>query len=369
MELILKNGKLLDIKNNFLYKKSDILIKDGRIERIAEIIEKPGVKEIDLRDKIISPGFIDVHVHCFPKNTVISAIPDSIGIKMGVTSIIDAGTAGADTMDEFYEEFILKSKTRIFSNLNISSLGLRTLSELSDLNNIEKAKIEKIIRRYKGVIVGLKARASGSVVKEQGIEPIKRAKQIARELKLPLVVHIGNAPPKVEEVLNLLEKGDVVTHCYNNKKTGLIREGNVIPEVFKAKKKGVLFDVGHGSESFSFDTAKIALEKDFEAELIGTDLYERNILKPVQSLETTINKMWNLGVPLERCIEKVTNIPAQVFKLNNLGELKKGSFADFTIFEIKNDKIQVEDSVGVKLEINKYIKIKFVYIKEELIEI
>ena len=127
MKTILSGGKLLDKKNNYLFSELDILVQNGKIRKIGKNIEDSEAIVIDLKGKIISPGFIDIHVHCFPKNTAISSQPDDIGVKRGVTTIIDAGTAGAATIEIFYEEFIKKSKTRVYSNLNISSLGLRTL--------------------------------------------------------------------------------------------------------------------------------------------------------------------------------------------------------------------------------------------------
>lgn len=369
MKTILSGGKLLDKKNNYLFSELDILVQNGKIRKIGKNIEDSEAIVIDLKGKIISPGFIDIHVHCFPKNTAISSQPDDIGVKRGVTTIIDAGTAGAATIEIFYEEFIKKSKTRVYSNLNISSLGLRTLDELSEMKNIELNKIKEALKKYGDIIVGLKARASGSVVKENGVLPIKLGKEIAEEVNLPLVVHIGNAPPKVEDVLNFLGKGDVVTHCYNNKKNGLVREGKVISEVFSAQKRGVYFDIGHGSESFSLDIAKIAFENNFEADTISTDLYERNTATPVKSLETTINKMLYLGVDLKDCVEKVTNKPAEIFKLRELGELKVGYNGDLTIFDICDGNLELEDSVGKKIELKNYIKTEYVFIKDELIKV
>lgn len=370
MKTLIRNGQLLDIENSFNKKRLDILIEDGIIKKIAEEISEDGCKVIDVENRIVAPGFIDIHVHCFPHNTAISSLPDEIGVGKGVTTIIDAGTSGADTIDEFYENFISKTKTRIFANLNIASCGLRTLSELADMNNIEEEKIKKAIDKYPDIIVGLKARASGSVVKENGIKPIAEGKRIAAKYGLPLMVHIGNAPPQIEEVLPLLTKGDVVTHCYHNKVTSLVRNGEVIPEARAAAERGVLFDVGHGSESFSLDTAAQGLAASFEADMISTDMYGRNMVKPVGSLENTINKMFYLGLPLEKCIEKVTTAPAKAYKLKGLGELKEGAIGDLTIFDIvENGNLELEDSVKKVITLKKYIKTKYIFIKDELIEI
>lgn len=248
-------------------------------------------------------------------------------------------------------------------------MGLKIKSELSDMKNIDKEKIKESLEKYSEIIVGLKARASASVVKENGIKPIAEGKKIASELEVPLVVHIGNAPPKIEEVLELLGKGDIATHCYNNKVNGLVREGKVIPEVREAIKRGVLFDIGHGSESFSLDTAEVGIKEGFEANIISTDIYSKNIITPVGSLENTMNKMLYLGWSVEKCVEKVTYEPARAFKLKGLGELKEGYMGDLTIFDIvENGKLELKDSVNKVIITEKYIKTKYVFIKDELIK-
>ena len=371
MKTLIKNGQLIDIKNGLNKDKLDILVEDGFIRKIAkEIPESDECKVIDVEGKFVSPGFIDIHVHCYPSEKTNGVFPDELGIKKGVTTIVDAGTAGGETIEDFVENVIKKSKTRVYSLLNISYMGLKIKSELSDMNNIKKEKIKEAVDRYPNIIVGLKARASGSVVKENGIKPIAEGKKIASEFGLPLVVHVGNSPPIVEEVLNLLDEGDIVTHCYNNKENGIVRNGGVIPERKAAVERGVLFDVGHGSESFSLDAAEQGLKCGFEADIISTDIYCKNMITPVGSLENTINKMFYLGVPLERCIEKVTVTPAKALKLEGLGELKEGAIGDLTIFDIVEDRdLELIDSVKKVINTKKYMKTKYIFIKDELIEI
>lgn len=370
MKTLIKNGRLLDIKNKLNRDKLDILIENGIIKKIAKNISEDNCKIIDIKNKIIAPGFIDIHVHCYPSEKTNGVFPDDIGIKKGVTTVIDAGTAGADTIEDFVENIIKKSKTRVYSLLNISYMGLKIKSELNDMKNIKKEKIKRAIEKYPNIIVGLKARASSSVVKENGIKPIVEGKKIASEFGLPLVVHIGNSPPTVEEILSVLDKGDIVTHCYNNKKNGIIRNGKVILEKEIATEKGVLFDVGHGLESFSLETASQGLKNGFEADIISTDIYCKNIITPVGSLENTINKMLYIGVSLEKCIEKVTFIPANAFKLKGFGEIKEGAIGDLTIFDIiENGNLELIDSVKKVINVKTYIKTKYVFIKDELIEI
>lgn len=369
MKTIITNVRLLDLSNGFYFDKKNILIEDGIIKKIDNCLSAKDANILDMNNLILSPGFIDVHVHCFPEGTTISSIPDEIGVKRGVTTVIDAGTAGADTFDKFYHNFISTSKTRVFSCLNISTNGLETLSELDDMNKIDFLKISDTLRKYSNEIVALKVRASSSVVKSNGILPIVRGKEIANILEIPLVVHIGNGPPAVENVLNLLGNNDIVTHSYNNKKNNLVREGKVINEVVEAKKRGVFFDLGHGSASFSFTTGREALADNFEVDLISTDIYDKNLKEPVKGLIHTLNKMIGLGIPVDKCIEKVTSEAAKIFKLKNLGELKVGYNADFSIFDLENGVLHLKDSDGEILKTNQFIQGKYVFLKDELIKL
>lgn len=361
--ILIKNGLLLDKGSGFAYDKKDILIENGIIAKINDDIEKSDFEVVDASGLILSPGFIDVHVHCYYGDTAIGISPDEIGVKTGVTTLIDAGTSGANTIDDFYTRVIKKSNTRIYALLNVASDGLLTLSELAHNEAISAQKIEDTISKYPEIIVGIKARASSSVLKDKGIAPIKTAKKISSDIDLPLVVHIGNAPPKVEEILNIVGDGDVITHCYHNKPNGLISEyGNPKTEVVQAKKRGVLFDVGHGSSSFSFDIAVKAIKKGFVCDLIGSDIYDKNKYTVVKSLENTMNKMIACDLKIEDVIKKVTNIPAVHFKLDGLGFLKEGFKGDITAYKINNSTKKLQDSLGIEMESRQWIESKFVVV-------
>lgn len=368
MKTLLKNARLIDKKNNYHQDIRDILVVDGVINNIGKDLRYDDAKVIELNGYYISPGFIDMHVHCFPEDTAISMMPDEIGIKRGVTTLVDAGTAGADTIGRFYDNFISKSTTRVYSCLNIASSGLHKLVELRDLSAIEKDKIKDATIKYKDHIVALKARASATVVGENGITPIEMGKAIAVENNLPLVVHIGNAPPRVEDVINLLEEGDVVAHCFHNKDTRLIRDGKMLEEVYRAYNRGVKFDVAHGTSSFSIDIAREALSIEFLPHIISTDLYQVNEKEIVINLESTMNKFLYLGMPLEDIIERVTTNPASVMNLSDLGELKVGMKGDLTIFKLNPQEVTLIDSSKNKINVKNHIDTEFVFIKDKLIQ-
>ncbi len=358
--MLIKNGKLIDINNGYDFIQKDIRVENGIIKEIGENLKKDENEEVlDIKGNIITAGFIDINTHVYHGETAIGIDPDKVGVELGVTSVIDAGTSGADTFEDFYNRIIKNSKTKVFAFLNIASLGLKTLNELNDMSNIDFEKIKKIVEKYKGTIVGIKARASASVVGENGIAPIKKAKEIAKELGIPIMVHIGNAPPKVEEVLNLLEKGDIVTHCYHNKENNLVKDIGMLEEALEAKKRGVLFDIGHGNSSFSFDIGKKAIKDGFSPDFLSTDIYDKNIEEPVKSQINTLNKMLYLGLNLEECISKLTKEPAEKLSLGNIGEIKIGFKADFTVFELIDEQIELIDSVNKTVKQKPYVNGKY----------
>ncbi|MFZ7132565.1 MAG: amidohydrolase/deacetylase family metallohydrolase [Eubacteriales bacterium] len=356
--LVIKGGRLLDLSSDYNLVKKDIYIKDGIIYSIEKDINFPDVETINLNGEIVSPGFIDMHTHSFT-NIELGVKPDDVGIKKGTTTIFDAGSSGPKNFKDFLDNDIQNSITSVFALLNIAYDGLENLRyELSNMSNIKIDKVTEIVNKYRDYIVGIKARASASTVGAQGIKPIYMAKKIAVELNLPLVVHIGNDPPTIEDVLSLMEKGDVITHCFHGKRNGLLDEKGIVKkETQDAIDKGVIFDIGHGTSSFNFNVALSALKQGFYPDIISTDIYKDNIDGPVFDLQTTMNKLMALGVDLGAVIRAVTTIPAEVFKLKNFGRLEIGCFGDLTIFNILHQKKVFIDSEGNKIEAQKQIKI------------
>ncbi len=165
----------------------------------------------------VSAGWIDSHVHCYPNSPIYHDEPDSVGVATGVTTVVDAGSTGADDVDDFYE-ITRRASTEVFALLNISRVGLIAQNELANMANIDADAVKQAVKRHPDFIVGLKARMSSSVVGDNGITPLERAKAIQKENgDLPLMVHIGNNPPNLDEIAELLTSGDIITHCYNGK--------------------------------------------------------------------------------------------------------------------------------------------------------
>lgn len=344
-ELVIKNGLLVSPANGYRRTKKDILVKNGRIAAVEDEIHGEGLV-VDASGCLVTPGFIDIHTHCYPK-AFLGLEPDILGLERGATTILDAGSSGADTYEDFRENYIRKSRTKVFALLNVSREGLLRGHELDSMEKLDEGALKEILGKYPDEIVGLKARASASVVGEMGLAPIAEAARIAKETGKPLMVHVGNYPPALTEVLKLLDRGDIVTHAYHGKKGGILTsEGEIIKEAQEARERGVLFDVGHGVASFSLRVFEKALAKGFDTDLISTDLHVENYEGPVYNLAAVVSKVIACGEPLEEAVHKCTCAPARHYGLTDLGEIRVGYIADFNVMKLVPCEETVEDSIG-----------------------
>ncbi|MGX6961915.1 amidohydrolase/deacetylase family metallohydrolase [Vagococcus xieshaowenii] len=333
---------------------SEILIRDGYI--VSELESDEIVDNIiDAQGHYVSSGFIDSHVHVFEHMALNGINADDIGIRMGVTDVIDAGSTGSSDFYEF-NKVIETSQTNVHALINIAKKGLvANLHELRDMNDLsDREEIEETIAQYPNKIIGIKVRLSASVVGDNGVAPLVEAIKIASSLELPIMVHIGNPPPYLPDVFPLLRSGDIVTHAFHGKKdnTILTKEGDLIAEAKSAIDRGVLFDVGHGSASFGFEVFGRFIQKygqyDFST---STDLHVRNVDGPVYSLMITLSKLYSYNIPLNSLLKTVTSIPSKVFNMKNKGSLLPGNKADITIFSIDKHSITLQDSLGVEREL------------------
>ncbi len=355
-DLLIKGGRLLSIDDGYNYDKKDILIKNGKIEKISDSIEfQDGYDVINLNGEIVSPGFIDVHGHLDIDNPMhIGIHPDVVGVRVGNSAIVDAGSTGVENFENFREKCIKHSLTKVYALLNLSCKGLDTFSELSDSSRFKIDEMRDMINKYPNEIIGIKVRSDGEATQTLGIYPFELGHKLAHDMNVPFVVHVGEYPPKINDMLKVITKGDLLTHCYNQYApngiyNSLVDEnGVVLPEVFEAKKRGALFDVGHGGCSFSFDIARKAFSQGFYPDVISTDIYAWNFLSPVWSLAHTVNKIMHVGLSIEKCIKCITSTPADFFHLEHQGHLRENYCGDITIFHIENRNIELVDSKGVK---------------------
>jgi len=352
--LYIKNGK--DISGFPL----EVLIENQKIAQIGPKLNVLMADEvIDLHNtSYISAGWIDDHVHCYEKLSLYYDDPDKVGYLTGVTTVIDAGSTGADNIEDFYQ-ITRHKKTNVFAMINISKTGILAQNELADMTKVAYAPLQKMIDQYPKFIVGIKARISKSVVVDNGIKPLIKAKMFQKLLTqpLPLMVHVGTNPPTLSEIMDVLEKGDIITHCFNGKDNGILNSDGQVKEFVKAGlAKGIIFDIGHGSESFNVKTAQQATIESIFAQSLSTDIYHHNReLGPVYNMATCIEKMLYLGFDLKQVIPMITTVPAHNFNLDK-GELLVGKDADLTIFDVKNQTKELVDSDGNKFQTNKVVE-------------
>ena len=352
--VVIKNGLVIDPETMQIEKK-DLFMKDGKFANSPH--EKDiKQKEIDATGCFVAPGFIDMHVHVFQDKTPLGIDPDLVGIKQGVTTIVDAGSAGIEDFPVFKEK-TAKNATEVLAFLNISKHGLcNGLSELDSMDKLVHVNDLQTCILKESTIVGLKARMSHSVVKNNGIKPLKHARKLADAVDLPIMVHIGNAPPPLVEILPLLKQGDIVTHSFHGKKGGILDEkGALIPEAREALNAGVIFDVGHGTSSFSYEVMKQYKRQYDYPFTISTDIYLANYDNPVGSLMTTMSKLLALGFPLEELVAAVTSKPAKALSLKEQGTFQAGTRADVTIFSIKEGEVSLTDSEGQQMIVDKLL--------------
>ncbi|MCX8991079.1 amidohydrolase/deacetylase family metallohydrolase [Citrobacter portucalensis] len=345
-DLLLRRARLVDDT------VSDIALKDGKIAALGDV-DGPALKTIELGGECyVSAGWIDSHVHCYPKSPIYHDQPDSVGIATGVTTVVDAGSTGADDIDDFYT-LTREAATEVYALLNISRVGLIAQNELANMANIDADAVREAVKRHPDFIVGLKARMSSSVVGENGITPLDRAKAMqAQNGDLPLMVHIGNNPPDLDEIAERLSAGDIITHCYNGKPNRILTsQGELRASVTRAISRGVRLDVGHGTASLSFAVAKRAIELGILPHTISSDIYCRNrISGPVHSLANVMSKFLTIGMSLPQVIECVTANAADGLRLKQKGRLQVGLDADLTLFTLKRQPTVLVDAENDSLQ-------------------
>ncbi len=327
---------------------------DGRLRDAAE----PGARVIDCGGDWLSPGWCDLHVHVWHGGTDISVRAAEAGRATGVTAMADAGSAGEANFHGLREYVIDPAAETIRAFLNIGSIGLvacNRVSELIDMRSIDVDRTLAVIEANRDVICGVKVRASGVIVGAWGITPAKIAKRVAEIAGLPLMVHIGEPPALIDEIFDILGPGDIITHCFNGKKAGSIRDtAALFDQARRLAERGVRMDIGHGQASFCFATARASIAEGLKPWSISTDLHLRNIRDAVKDLATTASKLLAVGLPFEETVAAISTRPRETLGLPPVP--KAGDKADFTLFRLAETAAQTVDSLGNHLVLNQMLE-------------
>lgn len=352
--ILVRGGRVVEPADRTI-READVVIADGRIveivDRASSLARNDAADRIvDAAGALVTPGLIDLHVHVFGAASQLAVDADRVGVRQGVTTVVDAGTTGARDFAAFRRDVIEPAATRVLSWLNIATPGLVDgLSELADLTRVGGDATHAVLDAHAhSEIRGIKARMSRAVTRGTGLAALRTAIEVAEAHALPIMVHVGNEPPSLVEVAQLLRTGDVVSHAFHGKPGGIFAGGDAIhPAVLDARARGVLFDVGHGSASLSFDTLARALDAGFAPQLASTDLHARNLRGPVASQALTLSKLTAAGLDLVDVVSMATSAAAAVIgEAGVLGTLAPGAPAELSILREIDGTHALTDSDG-----------------------
>lgn len=326
---------------------ADVAIDDGQIAAVGEGLA--GRERVDAGGLLVVPGLIDLHVHVYDGVSHYGIDADSYLLRRGTTTGVDVGSAGAQTFAGLRRMVVEQARTRIYAYLHIAVEGMisRLVGELEDLRWASVEQCVRVAEANRDVVVGVKLRAGHQMVGPDPRPAVGLALEAADALGLPLMVHVIDMGMPLPELLARMRPGDVVTHCFHGNEGGLLDEGGrVWPEAFAARERGILFDVGHGSGSFTWRVARAAMAQGFPPDTISSDIHTYNHAGPVHDLPRTLSKLLHLGMPLGDVIAAATSrVGAHLAHVApaGLGTLTAGAPGDLSLLELQRGSFPLAD--------------------------
>ncbi len=352
-DLVLKGGRVIDPAQG-IDRVTDIAFAGGKVAAIGDGLS--GKDTRDVRGKIVSPGLIDLHTHVYWGGTSLGVEAELVARSGGVTTFIDAGSAGPGNFHGFRRHVIETSPVRILPFLNVSFPGIFAFSkavmvgEAADMRLLDAREAVRVAREHEDLVLGVKVRVGKSASGDSGIMPLDIALDVAEETGLPLMAHLDAPPPSRHEVVSRLRKGDILTHCFRpfpNAPVGV--DGRVRDEILAARERGVIFDIGHGGGSFGFGTTRKMLAAGFLPDVISSDVHVISIEGPAFDLLTTMSKFLCLGVDLPTVIKLATANAAAAIGRPELGTLAVGSVGEATVIDRASGSFDYADSIGERM--------------------
>lgn len=353
-DLLLRGGHVIDARNN-LSAVRDVAIADGKIAAIAAKIDPvEAMKAVDATGLYVTPGLIDIHVHVYTGTGErasyagdSSVYPDGFTFRVGVTTVADAGCAGWRNFEDFKDRIIDRSKTRVLAFLNIVGNGMRGNKFEQNLADMEVQPTADMVRKHPGLIVGIKT------AHYMGPEwaPVERAVEAGTIANVPVMVDFGSGRPErplAELLTSKLRPGDIYTHAYSGLRGEVDVTGQVNPGMLAGRKRGVIFDVGHGGGSFAWRIAAPAMKAGFIPDSISTDLHIGSMNSGMKDMLNVMDKFLAMGMSLDEVIRRSTWNPAREIKREELGNLSVGAPADVAVLRVEKGQFGYVDMYGAR---------------------
>jgi dihydroorotase len=355
-DLLLQGGHVIDAKNQ-IDAVRDVAIRDGKIALVAARIDPAqAFKVVNAAGLYVTPGLIDIHVHVYTGTSEArsyagdnSLPPDGFTFRAGVTTVADAGCAGWRNFEDFKQRVIDRSKTRVLAFINIVGNGMRGSKYENDLTDMQAKPTADMAMRYKNLIIGVKT------AHYAGPEwtPVEQAVEAGTIAGIPVMVDFGTnrkERPMSELVTRKLRPGDIYTHCYSGLRNELDESGKVNPAMFEARKRGVIFDVGHGGGSFAWRVAVPAIKQGFLPDSLSSDLHTASMNSGMKDMTNIMSKFLAMGLTVKEVVAQATWNPAREIHREDLGNLSPGSVADVTVLRLEQGKFGYTDMYGARLD-------------------
>ena len=369
---LLKNVRPIAFPGHDGRSAIDIAVVDGRVTSSGVgLMPDDGATVMDFAGAFLSPAWVDMHTHVYWGGCDIASLPQEIGIGCGVPILVDAGSAGEAIFHGFREFIIKPAREQIIPFLNVGTIGLVATNRVPEVrvpNDIDFGLVMKTVEENPGLIAGLKVRMLKGMDLASDLLPLKMGKKLSRVLNLPVMVHFGPCPPLVEEILDMLDEGDILTHCFQGKPAcGISDDKRSIAAARRALDRGVALDIGHGAGSFAYRVARKSIDSDILPTTIGTDVHDWNINGPVWDLSIVMSKMLTVGLSVDAVVDGVTVAPRRLLHMEK-PLLETGAKAEFTVFTMEDSDIELLDSYNESARITQRFMPKAVLWKGELTE-
>ena len=357
-DLVIKGGDVLDPSQK-LRAKRDIGIRNGLVEALeADIPAERALRVLDAGGKLVTPGLIDLHAHVYPYGSALGIPADELIPYQATTTMVSAGDAGANNFAAFRRHIMAQTRTRLYAFVHIANNGLAgfPVPELFNISYADVPTAAKALAENADVVLGVKVRMSENVIDKHGLEPLKRAIAACEMAgtRGKVMCHIGGVQTRalMSEILDTLRAGDILTHSYSGAPnnagdgTNIVQDGKLLPAALAAKKRGVVFDVGHGGGSFDYTVAEAAIAQGTPPDTISSDIHVVSGNTPgMPFLTWVMSKFLNLGFTLEQVIAMTTANPARVIgRLPRLGTLQPGAPGDVSILEVVEGPVRFVDT-------------------------